>query len=307
MARKRNPLALWCKTTLTLLLLWSTKRVPLSLIRRFGRRMGRLAYYVIPRVRNIGLKNLNLAYGDTKNDQEKKAILMESMENLGILLVEFVHAPLLRTEKRDSLVEVKGLKYLKGTNGGTIIGAHLGNWEWMAGAFGDLEYKSIGIVRPLRDPRLNDAVEKLRGGTGIRTIGKKDAGAEIIKAVREGSVVGILIDQSARKNGVPVTFFEQPCWATVGPVMVAMRTQTPIYPVSMVRSPTGFYTLEFFPPITVERTGNIHQDLIDGSQRCQDIIEEMVRKNPGQWMWIHDRWKPQPILEKQWDKRLDKS
>lgn len=307
MARKRNPVALWCKTTLTLLFLHGFEFVPLSLARRIGRRIGQMAYYLLPRVRTIGLKNVNLAYGDSKSDQEKKAILMGSMENLGILAAEFVHVPLLRTEKMDSLVDIKGLENLEGSTGGVMISAHLGNWEWAAGVIGGLDCKKVGVVRPLRDPRLNETVERFRGGGGLEMIAKEDAGPEIIKAVRKGNFVGLLIDQSTRKNGIPVTFFGQPCWATIGPVMIALRTRTPVYPLSMTRDEAGFYTLEFFPPVTIERTGSIHQDLINASQVCQDIIEEMVRKNPGQWMWIHDRWKPQPILEKEWEKRLQKN
>lgn len=307
MARKRNPIALWCKTSLTLLFLYSTALVPLGFARFLGRYLGRMAYYVVPRVRTVGLKNLHLAYGDTISEEEKKKILKASMENLGILAAEFPHLPLLRSVKRDSLVRLKGLEHLDGSKGGLFIGAHLGNWEWMAGAFGTLPYKKVGVVRPLRDPRLNRAIEKLRGDTGIEIIDKKNAGPDLIRAVREGSMTGLLVDQSTRKNGVPVTFFGEPCWATVGPVMVAMRTRTPVFPASMTRDAGGFYTLEFFPPITIERTGNIHQDLIVGSQQCQDAIEGFVRKNPEQWMWIHDRWKPQVNLEKEWDKRLNRS
>ena len=138
----------------------------------------------------------------------------------------------------------------------------------------------------------------------MKIIGKKNVGAEIIKSVRDGNLVGLMVDQSTRKNGVPVTFFGQKCWATVGPIMVALRTKAPIYPITMLRNESGRYTLEFYPPLTIERTKNIHQDLINGSQLCQDLIEAIIRKNPGQWMWIHDRWKAQPRLEKEWEKRL---
>lgn len=306
MARKRNPIALWCKTSLTLLFLWCTRRVPLPIARRVGRLLGRASYYVVPRVRTVGLKNLHLAYGDTKSDAEKRAILKASMENLGILAAEFGHLHLLRTEHRKQLLDIKGFEVLRGGPGGLMIGAHLSNWEWMVGAVNEMDYKKVGVVRPLRDPRLNAAIERQRGGTGIETIGKKDAGPEIIRAIREGNYVGVLVDQSTRKNGVPVTFFDQPCWATIAPVMIAMRTKTPIYPVTMARDANGFYTVELLEPIVVERKGNIHQNLIDGTQQCQDVIEDLVRKNPEQWMWIHDRWKAQPGLEREWAARLER-
>ena len=231
---------------------------------------------------------------------------MESMEGLGTIAGEFSHLSLTRKEGNEKLFRVKGFEHVSNADGGIMVGAHLGNWEWMAGAMGTLNFKMVGVVRPLDDPRLNDAVLELRSGTGIKVIGKKNAGAELIKAVRDGHIACLLIDQSTRKNAVPVTFFDQPCWATIGPVMVALRTKKPLFPMSMTRDKDGFYTLEFYEPVYIERSGNIHEDLINGSQVCQDIIEKLVRANPGQWMWIHKRWKKHPNLEVEWEKRINR-
>jgi KDO2-lipid IV(A) lauroyltransferase len=255
----------------------------------------------------VGLANLDLAYGDEITRAEKKAILKESMENLGILTAEFPHVQALHSGDPDDFFEVRNVENVDQTRGGIAISAHMSNWEWMAVILSIHNPNNCVVVRPLDNPRLYSEIRRLRGDTGLLMLDKKDTGTKIIKAVREGHMVGLLVDQSARSNGVPVNFFGQPCWATIGPVMVAMRAKAPIYPISMHREANGKYVLTCHPPITIERTGDIHRDLISNTQACQDAIEMIVREHPGQWMWIHKRWKKHRRMQDEWDKKLSKS
>jgi KDO2-lipid IV(A) lauroyltransferase len=127
-----------------------------------------------------------------------------------------------------------------------------------------------------------------------------------MRQIRGGKIVGILIDQSPRENGVPVTFFGRRCWATVAPAMVAVRAKAPIHPVSMTRDSKGRYTVEFLPSIEVRRTGDLRKDLVEAIQNCQDAIESLVRQSPGQWLWMHRRWKERPLLQEEWDARTER-
>lgn len=293
----------WIVATLALYSLRFMRLIPLSLARNIALFIVHLAYYFVPRIRRIGMKNLDIAFKDTKTRAEKEAFLRESLDNVGLVAAEMAHSDLLSMPQGKKLYTLKGCEHLDTTKGAIIISAHLSNWEWMCGILGTLEQGSAGIVRPLGDPRLNAYIDAQRTRQGVRTIDKNDAGPEIIKAVRDGLLVGILVDQSARENGVPVRFFGKPCWATIGPVMLALRTKAPVHPVSMTRDTDGHYTMEFFPAIPLEREGTIHEDLIRLTQRCQDAIEEMVLKTPGQWLWLHDRWKRRAKLEHEWADR----
>ena len=200
-------------------------------------------------------------------------------------------------------VTVRGQEHIDLERGGFIIGAHLGNWEWMAPVVFALGGRTAEVVRPLDDPRLDAFVDRTRRSTGVVTIPKTGAGPELLRLLRDGCIVGVLVDQSPRENGVPVQFYGKPCWGTVAPVMVAARARKPAYPIAMTRDANGRYTVEFAPPIEMVRSGDLRADLIENSQRCQSAIEELVRRHPEQWLWLHRRWKPRPRLEAEWQER----
>lgn len=306
MARRRNPLTRWVLTTLSLGFISLSAFLPLSSSRWLGRSMARLAYYLVPRIRQVGYANLDLAYGDALSRPEKKRILLEACDNLGIVAAEFSRIGKVAREENSKFIRVAGLEYLDRSRGALIVGAHLGNWEWMGMAAHSEGFEVEAVVRPLDDPRLDAMIKRIRRSGGVGMISKDDAGPEIVRMLRAGGLVGVLIDQSPRENGVPARFFGQPCWATVAPVMVALRSRTPIHPVAMIRNSDGAYTLEFHPAIEIKRSGNLRRDLVEITQKCQDAIEALVRRHPGQWLWMHRRWKPRPRLEAEWKARQAK-
>ncbi|MFP6581993.1 MAG: lysophospholipid acyltransferase family protein [Candidatus Hydrogenedentota bacterium] len=303
MKRLSKRFSRWMVARLAIFSLRFMRLIPLPIARKIALFLVHLGYYFVPRIRRIGMKNLDIAFKDTKTRSEKEAILRDSLNNVGLVAAEMAHSDVLSTPQGKSLYTIKGFKHLDATKGAIMIGAHLSNWEWMGGLLGTVAQGAAGVVRPLGDPLLNAYIDARRTRQGVRTIDKNHAGAEIIRAVRDGLFVGILVDQSARENGVPVRFFGEPCWATIAPVMLALRTKAPVHPVSMTRDTNGHYTMEFFPAIPLERKGTIHEDLIRLTQRCQDAIEEMVLKTPGQWLWLHDRWKRRAKLEREWANR----
>ena len=303
MAKKRNPIVMWCTTTATLTVFRVLRALPLPVARSLAKRVSLLGYYLVPRIKHIGMRNLHLAYKDELTSTEKRALLKKSVENLGIVTAEMAHSDILSTPEGQSMFTVKGMERIEEGQGALLIGAHFGNWEWMCGIFANLGRPCVGVVRPLADPRMNEFIDSRRTSHWVETIEKKEAGNAIINAVKSGKIVGILIDQATRKNCVPVTFFGEPCWATIGPVMMAIRSKAPIFPMSITRDGTGHYTFEIHEQIHLQREGSIHEDMVRLTQQCQDVIEEIVRAHPEQWMWIHDRWKRYKRPEKEWADR----
>lgn len=288
----------------TILLANFLRMLPLPWARAVARAAARIIYHLIPRVKRVGLSNLKLAYGDTLTDAERKRILMEAVENMTTVAAEFPRTPDLVGDFVNANVVVENEEVLPRDRGCIVISAHLGNWEWLAPAMAARGWKAAEVVRPLDDPRLDAYVDQTRCAGRIITIPKLRAAQEIAVRLAEGTVVGILVDQSPRRNGVPARFFGQPCWATIAPVMLALRTGVPVHTAAMVRGSDGRYTLKLTPAISFVKTGNPRADLVENVQRCQDALEAMIREHPGQWLWLHRRWKKRPQLEEEWNARV---
>ncbi|GMW03004.1 MAG: hypothetical protein AMXMBFR84_41400 [Candidatus Hydrogenedentota bacterium] len=275
-------------------------RLPLAVARKVGVATGLLIFLVSSRARKTALSNLDLAFKNTLSPAEKRRIARESTVNMGLVAAEFGHIPRLSSDILSRLVRVEGLEHLQTGQGTLLIGAHLGNWEWMAPVLSMLGLRVAEVVRPLDHAGLNQVVDSIRTSQGTATIGKNNAGREIMRLLKEGWIVGVLIDQSPRVSAVPVTFFGERCWATVAPAMIAARTKVPIVVVSMTRNGDGTYLFRVSPPLTLPQEDGFRESLGVLSQACQDVVETRIRQYPGQWLWAHRRWKGRPRLEEEW-------
>ena len=280
------------------------RRLPLSWVKGFTRTLGKVSYYLVPRIRKVGLKNLDLAYGDALSPAKKVRMLKAAVENVAILAAEFPRTPDLANGKLTHLFTVEGLENLEPGKLPFFISAHLGNWEWIAPAMSTKGFRVVEVVRELPHPALNREVDALRAANpNMQTLPKQDAVQHVQRLIREGWVVGILADQSPRKNAVPVTFFGHRCWASAAPALIADRMQANVHPMAITRAPDGHYTIRFYPPLDMVHSGNFRADLLENSQRCQNALEDLVRAHPEQWLWFHRRWKARPALEAKWKHR----
>jgi Kdo2-lipid IVA lauroyltransferase/acyltransferase len=305
MARRRNPL--WQATVagLSVFFYYFFQILPLPVGRRLALLLGRLAL-LLPRLHKVGRQNLDLAYGDTLSAREKRHILRGAAQNMLLVAAEFPHLPALARQDVSQLSDISGIEHLPRDQGAILVGAHCGNWEWLATLVAHRGFPAAEVVRPLDNPTMNRLVDSARRASGLHTIAKDDAGPEIFRLLRENYKIGILIDQSPRHNAVPVTFFGAPCWATIAPVMIAVRARVPVFPVVIHRKADWRYAIDIQPELELKRTGDLQRDLVENTQRCQDAIEALIRAHPEQWLWFHRRWKTRPRLEAEWEVRRER-
>ena len=273
--------------------------LPISLARFCGRLTGRLAYHMLPRRRRIGMRNLERSYGDSLSQRETTAILKGSFGNFGITVAEFSRIPDLLNERGRRYVREEGISCIDRSRGGLIVGAHLANWEWMGPSLARLGFDVAGVVKNYRDPNRGELIDAVRRSGRVETIPKRGAATKILRALRKGKLVGLLIDQSTRKSACPVEFFGHPCWATAAPAHLALRTGAPVYIAWMKREKDNSYTLTISGPVEFEKTGDLEADVAAYTQLLQSAIESLIRDNPEQWLWTHNRWKLGDELHKQ--------
>jgi KDO2-lipid IV(A) lauroyltransferase len=175
------------------------------------------------------------------------------------------------------------------------VTAHFGNWEVFGVAHG---YRAtpIGVVaRPLDNARLDERLCAFRRVSGNTVISKWQALQAILRLIRSGEGLAILIDQNVQeRDGVFVEFFGRPAATTTVAAAVALKTGCVVMPVWAELLPNGRYRLHYDPPLSWESSGDRRTDIVGLTQALTSRIERWVRERPEQWLWIHRRWKTQP-------------
>ena len=247
----------------------------------------------VPRLRRTALRNLELAFPDM-TARERRRIADEVFQSIARLLVAFARFPRLNSSNLGRWIRYEGFEHFEQARrrgkGVLFATAHLGNWELSAFAHGLLAEPMHVVVRPLDNPLIDAIVRRRRTLGGNRLIEKKDLARGILRALARNEAVGILIDQNAGLDqGVFVPFFGLPACAHTGFAKIAARSQAVVIPGFALWSPAERrYVLRFFPP--VEMTGGAEAD----TARLQKVLEDVIREHPGQWLWIHRRWKTRP-------------
>ncbi len=119
----------------------------------------------------------------------------------------------------------------------------------------------------------------------------------MLRTLKANGIVGLLIDQNwSRQEGVFVDFFGRPACTSDGLARLALHTEAPVIPAFMVRQENGKYRLVIGEAVELINTGQRIKDVLINTQNFTRIIEDMIRKYPDQWFWVHQRWKTQPCV-----------
>ncbi|MBP1711374.1 MAG: lipid biosynthesis lauroyl acyltransferase [Deltaproteobacteria bacterium] len=269
-------------------------------IKRFAAvSMSRVAYYLLQKHKLIAVHNLTRSFPE-KSLTENLQIVKDTYANFALTFIEFLQILYLNRDNLHHWVSVKGLEhYERACNEGKgvlLFTAHFGNWEMGNAALAILSKPPIFMARVLDSPFLEEITTFVRSRLGVGNIHKKNVLSSILSQLRKGEVLKLLIDQNAAaREGVFVNFFGRPACATTGIALMAMHTGAAVLPVFTTRMPDGRYLTEIGPKVETVNTGNRDQDVLQNTQNYNTIIENHVRQYPGQWLWLHQRWKTKPV------------
>ncbi len=264
--------------------------------------IGQLSFRLASKSKKRIEQHLTKAFGKEKSSKEIKELTKEVFMHSFTAAADYVRLPLMTTDEINSLIKVDGIRHLEkayAKNRGVImLSAHLGNWELLGIWVAKNGFPAAAIGARIRNPYLEKLVMKFRRQCGLKNIKRGNDTREIIKALRLGQGIGLLIDQSTKVQGEFVNFFGLPAHTATAPYRLAKKFGSPIIPVFIHLHKDYTYHIEFLEEIKLHNTGNETQDTIDTLQDCSTVIENIVRKYPEQWSWIHRRWKKQPKFQK---------
>jgi KDO2-lipid IV(A) lauroyltransferase len=264
-------------------------------VARVGSFVGSGFYLISRRRRKIIDFNLGLAFPEMSSE-ERRDIARGVSRHFGRVALDAMRIQRLSPDELRSEVTVKGERNLRAAmaagSGVFLLSAHIGSWEMAALMTGLLIPGGISVIhRPLDNPLLDAELERLRATFGNRALGKFNISREILKTIKGGGGIGILLDQRPRDVDLEVPFFGHP--ARTQPILARFvrKTRAPLIPSFCYWDAPGRYTLVFHDPI--DPTNLSEEELADGplTERFMKLTEDAIRQRPEQWLWYHDRWR----------------
>jgi KDO2-lipid IV(A) lauroyltransferase len=222
------------------------------------------------------------------------------VRNLGRMAAEFARMPQLTKDNVQELVILDGHEnFLAGHERGKgvlYLAGHIGAWELSSFAHAVCGYSLHYMARPLDNKRLDALVNRYRCASGNQPIFKNESARSMLKILKDAGTIGILADQNTLPSeGVFVDFFGKLACTTTGIARVALHTDAAVVPgFAYWDASIQKYRLRFEPPVELMRTGDSEKDVYENTQRFAKVLEEIIRKYPDQWVWVHARWKTRP-------------
>jgi KDO2-lipid IV(A) lauroyltransferase len=263
----------------------------------------RVLYVLSAKLRKTAEFNLRLAFPEWAESQRQQ-VIRNMTTNLGRMAAEFARMPKYSAANIQELVVLEGHEnFLQGHQQGKgvlYLTGHIGAWELSSFAHALYGYPLHYMARPLDNRKLDELVNRYRSLSGNRPIYKNESARLMLKVLKDGGTVGILADQNTMPSeGVFVDFFGTPACSTTGLARVALHTGAPVVPGYAYWDETiKKYRLRFEPPVELVRTGDNERDIFENTQKFTKVLEEIIRKYPDQWVWVHGRWNTRPPGER---------
>jgi KDO2-lipid IV(A) lauroyltransferase len=272
--------------------------LPMSFVRACGAGLGRVVSFVDRFHRRIALDNLAQAF-PSRSEGEKRKVSREMFAHFGGLLLELIKFGSLSDEEILARVEIEGEEHIRqayGQGRGVLFfTGHFGYWEMLAIGF-SLRVEPVSVLaRPLDNPYLHELLERIRTRSGNNVIYRQGAVRKVLRALEANHGVAFLIDQHMHSDAVYVDFFNRPAATTSALAALALRTGAPVIPTFALPLPGGRYRLIFERPVSPPHDHRGGDSIREFTQRCTDVLEMYVRRDPHLWLWMHRRWRdPEP-------------
>lgn len=228
--------------------------------------------------------------------KEVEKIAQKSLNTLARGAAVFVRMPHILQEEDVSWITVEGLSYLeealKTGKGVLAPSAHYGCWELMA-AWTMKHYKAAGVYRPLDNQRLDGYVKNIRCSAGGGLMDRRNVLREAMRWMKQNGILGILIDQNFAAEGVFVNFLGKPASTTPLVSILARRTGAAVLPVHNHWDGRQLRII-WEKPMRLSQNADVKLSVQEDTQTMTDYVEKWIREDPGQWLWLHNRWKRQP-------------
>lgn len=265
--------------------------------------LGSIMYRVDRKHRNRAMANLQRSFPNMPEARRAK-MAEQSMQQLFMLFVEVLFTT--RMVRRDTWAQYieldrfeEVLKLLLRRNQPLLmLTGHYGNWEILGYVLAVLGFETTSVARPLDNPYVNQWLLGVRERKGQHIVDKKGATTQVSDIMEAGGVVGFIADQNAGSKGLFVDFFGRKASTYKSIALIAMQYNAPVV-IGYARRLDDRFKFKVGAQDIIYPADWAQQDdpLRYITQRYTKAIEDFVTEDPGQYLWIHRRWKTRPKNE----------
>ncbi|MCE3231932.1 MAG: putative Lipid biosynthesis (KDO)2-(lauroyl)-lipid acyltransferase [Rickettsiaceae bacterium] len=245
-------------------------------------------------VNKVAGKNIRNALPEL-SDAEVNNVLKGMWDNLGRVVGEFPHMKNVTGKLFDEIAQVEGAENIQAANGrntSTIFfSGHFSNWEMIPKTIYEKGSPTVQLVyRKSNNPYLDKLILDTRAAYSSNSIPKGSVGARyLINAIKKGHPIGMLVDQK-QNDGIAVPFFHKPAMTAPAIANLALKYDCALVPLQAIRTKGAKFKIKAYPPMTLTKTGDTEQDILNIMQAINEHLENFIRENPSQWFWVHNRW-----------------
>lgn len=263
-------------------------------LHRLAHGLAFVSHRVLRLRRRVIAKNLKIAFGDQATPDFVDQMGFSAFYSLILTVLEFLES---HRVDLGGTVKLRGLEHIDRAlaegAGAYIMCLHMANWEALAAAVCGQVRTAYVPVKEVGGEGVNGFVTHLRTKYKLHTAKRRQKGDsfEIIKqTLARKEIVGFMMDQ-ARPGSPRLPFFGTPAKTNTSLSGIWHKLPVPIVPIIPRRLSPRHHEIEFFPAIQLPLTGDLEADVLAHSQLFNEITESLIRKNPSQYLWLHDRWK----------------
>jgi KDO2-lipid IV(A) lauroyltransferase len=269
--------------------------LPLSVLSIFAHFLAFLSFSLFRVRRRIILKNLERALGESHTVSERERIGYRSVYHFAMTILELLAAGNGRLAEQCQFVDQHNLdRALAKGRGVYVLCIHIGNWEAMGSAMSRRIRPTWVIVKKVGGPGLDRLVTELRQRNGFQPMVRRrrgDAYRGILEALSRGEIIGFAFDQ-ARPGERELPLFGVPAQTNTSLAAIHLRHPAPILAAYAHRIAPGQHRIEFLPELdTLPLLDNDRETIDARTLLFNKVIEDIIRKHPEQYFWMHNRWK----------------
>jgi len=269
--------------------------LPLRVVQHLGQRLGEFIYTTVKIRREVTYQNLRAAFPG-KSMEELDAIALEAYRNLATTFAELLWSPRINHGVLLHIVKIRNSEIFQEVRnrgkGFILMTGHFGNWELLMIVIATLFHAPlVATAHEQRNRLVNALINRYRTICGNRVVTMDQSVRETLTALRQGQGVAILADQSAPQERMYVNFFGRPAATFEGPAVFSLRTGAPILMAFLIRQKNNSYELVFEEVPTKDLTEATDENIRELTRRHVKILERTITQYPGQWLWLHKRWK----------------